>query len=324
MSILLTGGAGYIGSHVLLALKAQGLDAVVLDNLSTGHREFVDGGPFVQGDVRDMALLDRVLSEHSITAVVHLAGASCVQESVGFPERYYGNNVMGMLTLLTAMEKHGIRTLVLSSSAAVYGHTDQYRIDEECPTRPVSPYGHSKVMVEQIVRDWATAHSLRYAILRYFNVAGADPSGRIGEWHEPETHLIPLALRAARDGRTFRIFGADYPTPDGSCVRDFTHVNDIAEGHLRAHALLQADGANLTLNLGSGVGTSVMTVLEAVEAVVGKALRVEVAQRRPGDPARLVADIWKAEALMRWRPQLSRIENIVEDAWNWERRRPTC
>lgn len=319
--VLVTGGAGYIGSHMILALEERGYEVVVLDNLRSGHLDAVLAGKLVIGDVNDGRILQQIFSSRSVSAVLHFAGRIQVQESLARPDLYYTDNVEGTLTLLNAMARHRVGVLVLSSSAAVYGAPQEPFINEGHPLHPLSPYGHSKWMAEQMTQDWGRAFDLRYSILRYFNAAGADPLARIGERHEPETHLIPNALRAAQQGSVLNLYGSDYATPDGTCIRDYIHVQDLVDGHLRAlEYLLGGEDSNI-VNLGGGKGTSNRMVIRTVEQVTGRKVAVSTRPRRPGDPAALVADISKAQALLDWCPQRSTIETIIADAWRWEQER---
>ena len=291
MNILVTGGAGYIGSHTCKALAAAGFTPVTFDNLRSGHRRAVKWGPLEEGDLADGARLAAVIAKYAPRGVIHFAASSAVGESVADPGAYYRNNVAGSLTLLEAMRDHGVGALVFSSTAAVYGAPQQDLMPESHPLMPINPYGASKLMIERMIEDFAAAHGLRFARLRYFNAAGADPEGEIGEAHEPETHAIPLALLTALGRRPyFDVFGDDYPTPDGSAVRDYIHVADLAAAHVLALRRLLDGGASMTLNLGTGEGHSVLALVAAVERVTGKTLSVRRTARRAGDPSRLVAD----------------------------------
>ncbi len=322
MHVLVTGGAGYIGSHACKALAEAGHIPVAFDNLSYGHRRAVRWGPFEQGDINDPKCLDAVLARYQPGAVMHFAAFAYVGESVREPARYYRNNVAGTLTLLEAMGRHGIGAIVFSSSCATYGIPASTPIAEDHRQDPVSPYGATKLAVERMLHDFEPACGLRHISLRYFNAAGADPQGEIGEEHDPETHLIPLALQAAL-GRLERlqIFGADYPTADGSCVRDYIHVADLATAHVLALEHLHAGGVSMALNLGVGRGYSVFEVVETARRVTGRPIPTEVVGRRPGDPPVLTADAQKAGALLGWRPRYTELEPIVEHAWAWHRKR---
>lgn len=318
--ILVVGGAGYIGSHMVKALDRAGYEPVVLDNLATGHADAVRRGELVRGDLGDAALLDELLGQGGFQGVMHFAAFSLVGESVEDPAKYYRNNVAGTLTLLEAMARHGIPAFIFSSTAAVYGDPDYSPIDEAHPVRPINPYGASKWMVERMLADFDAAHGLRSVSLRYFNAAGADPDGELGERHDPETHLIPIVLQAASGRRDHvAINGTDYPTADGTCVRDFIHVTDLCDAHLRALEWLLAGGASRVYNLGTGSGYSVRQLIDTARSVTGQAFEVVHGPRRPGDPARLVADSTRAQAELGWQPRRE-LNSIVRDAWNWERR----
>lgn len=318
--ILVTGGAGYVGSHVCKALADTGVTPVVYDNLSRGHSWAVRFGPFERGDIADRQRLDEVLVRYRPAAVLHFAALADVAESLKRPELYYNNNVAGTLTLLDAMVAAGVGTIVFSSTCAVYGTPSRLPVQEDLPLAPVSPYGWSKRFVEQILVDYSAAHGLAYASLRYFNAAGAAPEAGIGEDHSPERHLIPLALDVAAGFRpSIGVFGEDYATPDGTCIRDYTHVLDLADAHIRALGHLRAGRSNLTLNLGNGVGYSVREVIDAVEHVTGRRVTRVSRARRPGDPPVLIADSSRARALLGWVPARSTIEAQVEDAWRWHR-----
>lgn len=316
--ILVTGGAGYIGAHTAKRLSAAGLETIVLDNLATGHRGFARWGAFIQGDVGDAATLDRLFTSRTIDAVVHFAAASQVGESVREPLRYYQNNVGGTITLLDAMRRHKVANLVFSSSCAVYGPPFDVPLTEDHPCAPISPYAKSKRMIEDIMEDLACAGSLNYMALRYFNAAGADPEAEVGERHNPETHLIPLVLQIALGQRDhLDIFGDDYDTPDGTAIRDYIHVQDLADAHILALRHLQNGGASGALNLGNGQGHSVRQVVEAAREVTGHEIPVRLAPRRAGDSPRLVGDAAKARALLGWRPNYSDIRQIIATAWAW-------
>ncbi len=320
--ILVTGGAGYIGSHITKALYAAGHEPVVLDNLSRGHRDFVRWGAFIQGDVRDTQLLGSIFETQSFDGVIHLAALAYVSESVADPDLYYEVNVCGTRNLLAAMVQAKVSNLVFSSSCAVYGEPDRLPILEETPCNPINPYGFTKWACERMMMDFQTAYGLRSARLRYFNAAGADPAGQIGEDHNPETHLIPLLLGVAQGKRTqFSIYGRDYPTRDGTAERDYIHVEDLAAAHLAALSHLLDGGASLALNLGTGQGATVWEVLQAVERVTGHSIPYAIQPRRKGDPAQLVADAAKAYAELGWNPKHSDLDHIVADAWRWHQKR---
>jgi UDP-arabinose 4-epimerase len=321
-SILVTGGAGYVGSHASKALGRAGWRPVVYDNLSRGHREAVRWGPFVNGDLADRAALTAALRTHQVDAVMHFAAFAYVGESVGDPELYYRNNVNGTLSLLSAMREAGVATIVFSSTCAVYGVPDRVPIREDCPKVPLNPYGETKLAIERALHWYSGAYGLRYAALRYFNAAGCDPDGEIGEDHEPETHLIPRVLRAALGtGEPVEIYGTDYPTPDGTAIRDYIHVTDLADAHVKALADLAAGGDSIALNLGTGSGASVRDVVAAVERVSGRRVLRREAARRPGDPPQLVADPALARARLDWQPRHSDLDTIVGTALSWETRR---
>lgn len=318
--ILVTGGAGYVGSHACKALALSGHDPVVYDNLSRGHADFVKWGPLEVGDLMDADRLREVLKRHRPDAVMHFAALAYVGESVADPGKYYRNNVLGSLTLIEQMMMSGITRLVFSSTCAVYGLPSRMPITETMPTNPVNPYGRTKLTVERMLEDFDTSSGLQSVSLRYFNAAGADPDGEIGERHEPETHAIPLAIRAALDsGRTFEVFGTDYDTPDGTAVRDYIHVDDLARAHVRAVEYLLDGGKSVAANLGTGRGTSVKEIIDAVARVSGTSPKVRNCDRRPGDPPVLVADAARAGDLFGWTPEYTGIDDIVSTAVHWHR-----
>lgn len=320
--ILVTGGAGYIGSHCVLKLKEAGEEVVVFDNLSTGHIETVEnlGVEFLQGDLRNAADIQGVFEKYDIDAVVHFAAFSQVGESVKEPYKYFQNNVCGSLNLLDAMVKHDVKKIVFSSTAATYGEPVYTPIDENHPQKPINPYGETKLTVEMIMDDFDRAYGLKSVRLRYFNVAGADEAGRIGEWHNPETHLIPNVLKAALgSGKKFQLFGDDYDTKDGTCVRDYIDVNDLIDAHLLALKYLQNGGETNVFNLGTKTGSTVKEVFAACEDVTGMKIPLEICPRREGDPATLVADNSKALATLGWKPSRT-LENSVQFAWAWEQK----
>jgi UDP-glucose 4-epimerase len=324
MTILVCGGAGYIGSHCVRELKKAGFDCVVFDNLSEGHRAAVADFPLVEGDLLDRAALECVFAEHKIDGVVHFAALALVGESMKHPLEYYRNNVSGTVNLLLSMQKAGVRNIVFSSTCAVYGQTENTPITEDMPTDPCNPYGESKLAVEKLLTRCDAAHGIKSVCLRYFNAAGAVPDGSIGEDHRLETHLIPLICRAAlRPGEKLRVFGGDYPTPDGSCIRDYIHVLDLADAHVKALRYLIDGGKSETVNLGSQTGVSVFGMLGAAGEITGADIPYEVAARRPGDPSALVASAGKAENLLGWTPQRSDIRKILADAWNWHSTHPS-
>jgi UDP-glucose-4-epimerase GalE len=317
--VLVIGGAGYIGSHTARALRRAGHEVIIFDNLSTGYESLASGFELVKGDVLDGAALARVLPR--VSAMMHFAASAYVGESVTNPRKYFHNNVEGGLSLLNAALEHGVNKIIFSSTCAVYGEVAKVPIEENIPRQPVNPYGVSKLFFEQALEAYDRAYKFRYASLRYFNAAGADESGEIGELHDPETHLIPLALRAAAGtAPALQVFGSDYPTPDGTCIRDYIHVNDLASAHVRALEHLAAGKESFAVNVGSGAGASVREVLSAVEKVTGKAVPHQVVPRRPGDPPALVANPAKAQSLLNWKTTRG-LNEIVSTAWAWEEHR---
>lgn len=322
MQVLITGGAGYIGSHTVRLLRESGDSVVVLDTLETGHRAAIGECPLIQGSVTDEPLLAQVFAEYAFDAVIHFAAYKSVPESMLQPERYFFNNVVGTLALLTAMQRAGVPHLVFSSTAAVYAPTEQMPIDEEAPLQPPNPYGESKRQVEQMLHWFSDCYGLRSVSLRYFNAAGASFDAVIGEDPRTAPNLIPVAVQSGLGRRpALRIYGADYPTPDGTCIRDYVHVVDLADAHRLALLYLQSGGASTTLNLGTGRGVSVREVVTAIEAVSGQALPVEFAGRRPGDPAAVWADSRRAGRQLGWRPRYG-LGEIVQTAWRWHARYP--
>jgi len=318
-SILVTGGAGYVGAHACKVLATAGHRPVVYDNLSRGHREAVRWGPLVEGDLHDSARLAETFHTHDITAAMHFAAFAYVGESVADPEIYYANNLGGTLALLGAMRQAKVGTIVFSSTCAVYGVPEKLPIGETTAKGPLNPYGDTKLAIERVLHWYAGAYGLRYAALRYFNAAGADPDGEIGEDHEPETHLIPLVMRAALGrGDPISIFGTDYPTRDGTAIRDYIHVSDLADAHLRALDYLAAGGENAALNLGTGRGHSVREVIAAVERIAGRPVPRREVARRPGDPPELVADPALALSRLGWQPRHSDLDTIIATALAWE------
>lgn len=321
-TILVTGGAGYIGSHTVKLLRQQGYTPLVFDNLSTGYRHLILDAHLIEGDLRDTAKLEQVFHAHDVQAVIHFAAFASVGESVRDPLTYYTNNAMGTLSLLQAMHAAGVRRLVFSSTCAIYGMPQRPSLLEDHPHQPINPYGESKLFVEYMLRACNTAYGLRWISLRYFNAAGADPAGELGECHDPETHLIPLVLAVA-NGRlpALEILGTDYDTPDGTCIRDFIHVTDLALAHLQALQALDTDNANTAYNLGTGTGYSVRQVIDTAARITGRTIPTRVAPRRPGDPPRLVAEIGKVRQALGWVPRSSDLDTIITTAWRWERRR---
>ncbi|MDJ0660024.1 MAG: UDP-glucose 4-epimerase GalE [Crocosphaera sp.] len=323
--ILVTGGAGYIGSHAVLALKNAGYDVIILDNLIYGHRDLVERVLKVElviGDLGDRSLLDDLFSRYSIDAVMHFAAFAYVGESIKEPKKYYRNNVANTLTLLEAMKAASINKLVFSSTCATYGVAQFSPITEDHPQNPINPYGASKLMVEQILKDFSCAYDLNYVIFRYFNAAGAHPDGLLGEDHDPEPHLIPLVLFTALGKRKFiSIFGTDYPTRDGTCIRDYIHVLDIAQAHLLGLNYLQQGGKSDIFNLGNSNGFSIQEVIDTAIKVTQKDINVQIGDRRPGDPPILVGSGEKATKILGWKPQYSSLESILSHAWQWHQKR---
>ena len=320
--ILVTGGAGYIGSHTVRLLLDQGYDVTVVDNLSKGYRENVPAGRLVEMDISDTKALAAVLKESGAEAVVHFAAFIAVGESMREPARYFSNNVCGSLSLLAAMVEAGVKHMVFSSSAAVYGNPHATPILESFPIRPVNVYGESKVMVETLLRWFDEVHHITNVRLRYFNACGADPQGRLGERHEPETHLIPLVLRAVATGRPVTVFGDDYETPDGTCIRDYIHVNDLAQAHIQSLEYLLGGGASDAFNVGTGTGHTVLEIIRAVEEVTGRKVPYTIGPRREGDPPALVAASDKLRGGLGWKPQYMDLREIVRHAWNFARKQP--
>lgn len=316
--ILVVGGAGYIGSHINKMLYQQGYETVVFDNLVYGHKEAVLWGKLEIGDLSDRDRLESVFEKYSIDAVFHFAAYAYVGESVGNPSKYYNNNVANTLQLLDVMMKYGVKNIVFSSTCAAYGIPGHVPITEDMPQRPINPYGASKLMVERILKDYHAAYGVNYCCLRYFNAAGADPEGEIGESHTPETHLIPLVLAAAAgDREAVRVFGTDYPTRDGSCIRDYIHVTDLADAHLRAMDYLKNGGESTCMNLGNGIGNSVLEVIQAAENVTGKKVPAIIDERRAGDPPALTGSSELAKQILGWQPVYGDIKTILGHAWNW-------
>jgi UDP-arabinose 4-epimerase len=321
-NILVTGGAGYIGSHACKALSKAGYTPIAYDNLSFGHEWAAQWGPLERGDILDRGRLDEVFQQYAPLAVMHFAAFAYVGESVTNPGKYYRNNVAGSLTLLETMRDHGVGTLIFSSTCATYGVPDTVPIREDAPQRPINPYGASKLMVERMIQDFAAAHALNFAMLRYFNASGADPDNQIGEDHDPETHLIPLALDAASGRRpNLTLFGSDYDTPDGTCIRDYIHVTDLAAAHIGAlDALTNGNRSFGAYNLGNGRGASVREVIETVERVTGLPIPLVHGARRPGDPVALITDAGKVRAELGWIPTITDLDRIIATAWAWHQR----
>ncbi len=321
MNLLIIGGAGYIGSHMVKSLLTAKHAVTILDNLSTGYRDAVLGGNFISGNLGDRTLMDKIFLEHKFDAVIHFASYIQVGESVKRPDIYYQNNLANTINLLNAMITSGVRHFIFSSTAAIFGEPGYTPIDESHPKLPINPYGRSKWMVEQILEDYDHAYGLKSVCLRYFNAAGADPDGQIGERHEPETHLIPILLQVA-SGRRSRasVFGSDYPTSDGTCIRDYVHVVDLCDAHIAALGYLRDNNLSGRFNLGNGKGFSVAQVIKTVESVTGQTLSIDYVERRPGDTAILVADATLARSTLGWSPQYGDLETIVHHAWDFERR----
>jgi len=317
--ILVTGGAGYIGSHVVKELLQKGYQPIVYDNLDTGHREAVREAPLIEGDLADGEKLRETFQTYSIKAVIHFAASCLVEESVEHPLKYFKNNLSNSIQLLEVMEEFQVNRIVFSSSAAVYGEPLEIPISEEHPSAPTNPYGETKWMFEQILQRSSKAGRVRYISLRYFNAAGADPEGDLGEDHSPETHLIPLVLRAAFFGKPISIFGTDYDTPDGTCIRDYIHVTDLAHGHLLALQRLESGRDSGIYNLGNGKGFSVREVIQVAERVTGEKIAVHESPRRPGDPSCLIASSEKIRKELGWRPRYPELETMIQTAWNWHR-----
>jgi len=320
--ILVTGGAGYVGSHSAKALRAAGYRVVIFDNLSAGHREAALGAPLIVGDIRDVDAVRRAIRDSGATAVMHFAARLVIAESIRDPAGYYNTNVMGALATLEAMAAEQCRLFVFSSTCAVYGEPTEVPLRETHPTAPVNPYGQTKLVVEQALPHFEHAYGIRSIRLRYFNAAGADPEGELGEDHTPEVHAIPRAFDAAGGGAPFEIFGEDYPTPDGTCLRDYVHVADLADAHLRALHLLEQGGASATYNVGTERPSSVRGVLSVVERITGRAVSRRSAPRRPGDPAVLYASAARIRGQLGWVPRRAELETIVKDAWRWHSAHP--
>ena len=319
MKILVVGGAGYIGSHMVKQLALSNNEVITLDNLSCGYKDAVQYGELVIGDLGDKNLLNKLFTEHQFDAVMHFAAFIEVGESVINPAKYYKNNVSNTLILLDAMVEHGVEHFIFSSTAAIFGEPQYTPIDEAHTQQPINPYGRSKLMVEHMLEDYDNAYGLKSTCLRYFNAAGADPEGQLGERHNPESHLVPLILQAASGRREdIKIFGQDYPTNDGTCVRDYVHINDLCEAHSLALARMKKTGNSARYNLGNGKGFSVQQVIDSAKHVSGKDFKVITTERRAGDPAVLVADSTLARQELNWQPKFDQLNTIIETAWNWE------
>ena len=320
--VLITGGAGYIGSHANKLFLKNGQETIVLDNLIYGHKECVTGGTFIEGDLSDTELLDSIFTNYKIDAVIHFAAFAYVGESVEKPAKYYRNNVANTINLLDAMVKHKVKFFIFSSTCATYGVPDKMPITEDIPQAPINPYGASKWMVERIVKDYSMAYGLSFCIFRYFNAAGCDPDIEIGEWHVPETHIIPLVLDAALGRRDhIEIFGTDYDTPDGTCIRDYIHVTDLANAHYLAYDYLKKGGESVFLNLGTKNGVSIREVIEKARTITGKEIKVVEGKRRAGDPPILIGSREKAEKVLGWVPKYSDLDTVISTAWMWHRKK---
>ena len=324
MAILVCGGAGYIGSHAVHALVEKGEDVVIVDNLQTGHRGALNpAAKFYEGDIRDASVLDRIFTENKIEAVIHFAANSLVGESMEKPLLYFNNNVYGMQVLLEAMVRHGVDKIVFSSTAATYGEPKRVPIHEDDETKPTNTYGETKLTMEKMMKWVSRANGVRYVSLRYFNAAGALPDGSIGEDHKTETHLIPLILQVPTGRRDhITVFGDDYPTPDGTCLRDYIHVVDLADAHVLALEYLRKGGASDIFNLGNGQGFSVKEMIAAAEKATGRSIKVEIGARRAGDPAQLIASSEKARTVLGWKPQFTDVEQVIGTAWKWHESHP--
>lgn len=320
-SILVVGGAGYIGSHMVRYLQDQGRDVIVLDDFSTGQRQAIGSATFIEGNLGDSALLDTIFTNHNIDTVMHFAAYIQVGESVEHPAKYYDNNVVRTITLLDKMVEHKIPHFIFSSTAAVFGNPDYTPIDEKHPHNPINPYGKTKLMVEGVLADYARAYGLKFGCLRYFNAAGAHPDGSIGPCHQPVTHLIPLIMQAASGRRkSISVFGTDYETSDGSCIRDYIHVQDLCDAHVKLLDYMQQGGEEHYFNLGTGRGYSVLEVINETEAIIGLPVPKVLSERRPGDPAILIADGSKARSTLQWQPTMSDLSTIITHAWAWEQK----
>ncbi len=320
LKVLVTGGAGYIGSHTVKLLVEKGFDVIVYDNLVNGHRDAVINARFFEGDILDSKRLDEIMTAKSFDAVVHFAAFIEVGESVKNPLKFYRNNVSGTLNLLNLLKKHKVKNFIFSSTAAVYGNPESVPIKEDFPLAPINPYGNTKLTVEKVLKDMSESGEINFVALRYFNASGADESGLIGESHNPETHLIPLVLKTAKGEREcIKIFGTDYSTPDGTCIRDYIHVNDLANAHILALNYLLDGGKSDVFNCGYGMGYSVKEIIDTAKKITGVDFKVEEAPRREGDPPILVADNKKIKSVLNWNPEYNDIEYIIKTAWDWEK-----
>jgi len=319
MAILVVGGAGYIGSHMAAVLVESGVETIVLDNLIKGHKKAVwPGAKFYEGTMQDATLLDKIFTENTVTCVVHFAAHTSVPESMDAPAMYFDNNTVGTFVLLENMRKHGVKNIVFSSTASVYGMPDTIPVTEEAIPHPINPYGESKLATERMLKWYGQAYGIKYIAFRYFNVAGAHESGLIGENHDPETHLIPIVIKTAQgEFEELKIYGDDYPTPDGTCIRDYVHVTDLADAHMLAVKRLESGGESAIYNLGSGSGFSNKEIVDSVKKVTGIDFVVNIEERRPGDPPVLIASSEKARRELGWNPTRTDMENIIRTAWNW-------
>ncbi|MCK9150792.1 UDP-glucose 4-epimerase GalE [Methanobacterium alcaliphilum] len=319
--ILIIGGAGYIGSHINKMLNQLGHETIILDNLSYGHKEFTKWGKFIEGDINETAKLERIFQNYPVDSVMHFAAFTYVGESVTNPQKYYVNNVKNTLNLLETMNKYHIKNFIFSSTCAVYGEPQELPLKEDHPLNPINPYGRSKLMIENILKDYSEAYDFNYASLRYFNAAGADPEAEIGEWHDPETHLIPLVLDAASGRRdAINIFGTDYPTKDGTCIRDYIHVCDLAQAHLKALDYLKDKDTSEIFNLGNGNGFSVREVIETAARITGQKIKSIEDKPRAGDPPILIGSAAKAKKVLGWKPHWKDLSEIIETSWKWHQR----
>jgi len=318
--ILITGGAGYIGSHINKLLCEKGYSTVVLDNLVYGHKEAVKWGYFEKVDLNDIEGIKAVFGKYDISTVFHFAAYAYVGESVEAPAKYYRNNVINTINLLDVMLEHNVKQIIFSSSCATYGTPEQVPIKENAVQNPINPYGRTKYMMEQVLSDYGKAYGIKHCNLRYFNAAGADPDGEIGESHTPETHIIPLVLDAAKNGSTVNVFGTDYPTRDGSCIRDYIHVSDLAQAHVQAMEYLVNGGNSTSINLGNGTGTSVLELIDTARKVTGKEILTNISDRRDGDPPELIGSSELATEILGWKPMYNDIETIIRHAWKWFKR----
>lgn len=320
-NILIVGGAGYIGSHTNKYLHSQGHKTIILDNLIYGHQEFVKWGQFYKGSIQDPTILDQIFTDHQIDVVMHFSAFAYVGESVTEPAKYYENNVSGTIQLLNAMARHEVKKFIFSSTCATFGYPQRIPISEDHPQSPINPYGRTKLLIEQLLPDYDHAYGIKSICLRYFNAAGADADGEIGERHNPETHLIPLVIQAALGyNNNLRVFGDDYETPDGTCIRDYIHVEDLACAHSLAYDYLCLENQSNQFNLGNGQGFSVLEVIQATEEVSGKSISYNIEGKRPGDPDQLIGDSEKAQKLLNWQPKYTQLQDIIRTAYIWHQK----